>query len=62
MVLKFKGWWEEREKKDDPKPWETFIVCLHGQVAGDFAAGKEMEKVLRASGYELELKLIKVKK
>ena len=62
MTLKFRGWWEEREKKDAPKPWETFTVCLHGQVAGEVAMGKDMARILKASGYELELKLIKVKK
>ena len=57
--LKFRGWWDEREKPECPKPWETFTVCLHGEEAGDIAdTAEDVNRILAASGYRLRLEKI----
>ena len=53
----FKGWWEDGEKEDAPKPWETFRVVLYGLEAGDMVvSATEIDKILNLAGYELVLR------
>lgn len=62
-VLRFKGWWEAAERKDSPRPWETFEIWLCGCEAGDVVDNqRDIGRILKLAGYRLKLEKIKIKR
>ena len=58
MPIFFKGYWGDGDEKSLSEPWETFEIGLWGREAGDYVTGKDVHRVLKASGYRVILEKI----